>query len=233
MKRMKDLALAMLAVPALVVVLGSSAFGQGLPEVLPTAATNKSDEISIGSPKFLLTNGNSWTCESTSVGEATETGSPNPLGTFHLNFKGCVGETGGIKAKCTGLGDLTTGQILVLGEYHLVYDTGGTELGVAILLLVNSTHFTCANLFLEVVSGEQLCLIKEPYVAKTLHLFVCTQTAGVQSETYLNDSGNTITPKLTVTEGENATPGAAEAATGLILWLNASGANVSTVIMMN
>ena len=233
MRQLKALALALFAVLALAALVASSASAQGLPEVLPTAATNKTDGISIGSPKYELTNGNNVVCESTSIGETTETGSPNPLGLFHINFKGCVGETGGIKAKCTGLGDLTTGQILALGEYHLVYDTGGTELGVALLFLVNSTHFTCANLFLNVVSGEQLCLIKEPYVAKTLHLFVCAQSQGVQSGTYLNDGGTTITPKLTVTEGENATPGMALEGTGLLLWLNGSGSNVSTVIMMN
>lgn len=233
MRQLKVLALALFAVLALTALASSAASAQGLPEVLPTAATNKTDGISIGKPKYELTNGNNVVCEESSNGTTEETESPKPLGTFHITFKGCVGEQGGIKAKCTGLGDLTTGEILALGTYHLVYDTGGTELGVAILFLVNATHFNCAGLFLDVTSGEQVCLIKEPYTAKTLHLFVCEQSKGVQKETYLDDNGNTVTPKLTVTEGENAKPGAAEEATGLILWLNASGQNVSTVIMMN
>jgi hypothetical protein len=234
MKQLKALALALFAVLALAAVVASSASAteQGLPTVLPTAKGNKTDGISIGTPKYVLNNGNNVICEASSVGETEETESPKPLGTFHIKFKGCVGEQGGIKAKCTGLGDLVTGEILSLGTYHLVYDTGGTELGVAILFLVGATHFNCAGLFLNVTSGEQLCLIKEPYVEKTLHLFVCEGSKGVQSETYLNDKAETISPKLIVTEGEGATPSAAEEAVGLILWLDPTGKNVSTIIMM-
>jgi hypothetical protein len=116
---------------------------------------------------------------------------------------------GVLTAKCTGLGEATAGEILVLGEYHFVYDKIDAELMVGILFLWNSTHFTCGGLFLNVVSGEQLCLIISPYTAKTLHEFVCTQTGGVQGGAWFNDAGTEIKPKLTVTESEEAKPGAA------------------------
>jgi hypothetical protein len=71
------------------------------------------------------------------------------------------------------------------------------------------------------VTGEQFCLVKEPYVANTLHEMVCEQAGGVQKETYANNAGTIITPKLVVTEGENGKPGAAIEAKFLALHLNA------------
>jgi hypothetical protein len=136
-------------------------------------------------------------------------------------FKGCVGEEEGLKVKCTGLGDSTTGEILVLGDYHLVYDTNEPELGVAILFIVEPTHFTCLGIFLNIVEGEQVCLLKEPYISKSLHKLVCTGNgAGKQSETWLNDNAETITPKLKVLSEEKTEGEAAYELEALILFLN-------------
>jgi hypothetical protein len=233
MQRFSKFAFALLAVFAVTVAAVSSASAAGLPTANPTSTTSSTDAISLNAPKYILTNGNKIECTTATTGTATETKSPEAAGEFHITFRGCVGEVSGIKAKCTGLGDATEGEILTLGTYKSVYDTKGTELGVGILFEVASTHLTCAGLFLNIITGEQLCLVKEPYVAKTLHEMVCEQASGVQKETYANDAGTIITPKLVVTEGENAKPGAAEEAKALLLHLSGSKANVSTVYVMN
>jgi hypothetical protein len=205
------------------------ATAQALPERLSSTAFS-ADGVSVGAQKYVLSNGNKVECESSS--STSEETAPPRAGLFHIVFKGCVGEVSGIKAKCTGLGDTSTGEVLVLGEYHLVYDTGEPELGVAVLFLVNPTHFTCASLFLNVVEGEEVCLVKEPYVEKTLHQLVCASKGGKQSDTWLNDSGETITPKLSVTEGENSRPEGAWELELLVLWLEAGG-NAHTKIVMS
>ena len=233
MRHVKIVMLTLFAVWALAGLVVASAAAQGLPTASPTNKENTTDDISLTAPTYVLTNGNKLVCETSSTGTSKETGSPAGKGEFHATFKGCTGELSGIKAKCTGLGDANTGEILSLGEYHLVYDTGGTELGVAILSLVASTHFTCAGLFLNVVSGELVCLVKEPYVSKSLHEGVCEQSKGVQKETWLNDSGASITPKLVVTEGEEGKPGAAVEGKALGLTLNAKKESTSTVTVMN
>lgn len=206
----------------------------GLPTVSPSAATNKTDAISISKPTYNLSNGNNVECGTSSVGSSEETKSPAALGSFKINFKECVGHVSGLSAKCTGLSQSTTGEIESTGEYHLVYDTAGTELGVAILFLVATTHFTCAGLFLNIVSGEQACLIKEPYVEKTLAKMVCEQTKnGEQKEIYFNDAGTEVHPKLTVHEGESETAiSASEVAEALLLFLNAKAENVKSLIKM-
>ena len=235
MSRLKVLVLALFAVLALgVLVASSSASAAGLPSVLPTATTNTTDGTNIGVSKYTTSKKTKIECEK-ATGTTEETKSPEALGPFHITFTKCTGEAGGIKGvACTGLGDANSGEILVLGEYHLVYDTGEPELGVAILFLVNSLHFTCLGLILNVVSGEQVCLIKEPYVEKTLHEFTCTPAGeGIQSETYLNDKKEAVTPKLMISENEGTPGTAAEEAKGLILWLNAKKESTKTKIDMS
>lgn len=231
MGRLRLLVLVVFAVlvVGVVWVAGASA-SQGLPTAL-SSATIHSKAVSLNAPVYTLTNGNKVECTTATTGESEETS--EHAGTFHIKFLGCVGELSGAKAKCTGLGDSTTGEILTLGHYDLVYDTGSTELGVAILFLVEPTHFTCLGIFLNVVEGEQVCLILEPYVEKTLHEMVCeSSSGGVQKETYLNDNGETVSPKLTVTEGESTKVNAAESAKALLLWVNASGTNIKVVFHM-
>jgi hypothetical protein len=195
------------------------ASAQGLPSLLPDPEEPViADVTSISEAEYVLTNKNQMKCTTSTVGTLEEESSS--LGSFHMVLKGCLGTTSGISAKCTGLGDGTTGEILSLGTYHLVYDTGGTELGVAALYLQAPTHFTCAGLFLNAISGQLICLIKEPYVEKTLHEVVCTGASGKQTETYLNDSGTTVSPKLSVSEGESGSVEAAWSVKWLLLWLS-------------
>jgi hypothetical protein len=232
MSRFRLLALAVFAVLVVGVVSVAGASAAGLPSALAAGGVKfGSDATSTTAPIYELSNGNKIECTKSTTGTSEEeTGS---TGMYHIKFVGCVGEVSGIKAKCTGLGDSTTGEILVLGKYDLVYDTGGSELGVAILFLVGATHFTCAGLFLNVVEGTQLCLILEPYVEKVLHEMTCIGSGGHQSETLINDNGETVSPLLTVTEGENAKPTANEKAEALLLWLNLSTKeNVKVVVHM-
>jgi hypothetical protein len=122
----------------------------------------------------------------------------------------------------------------MLGTYHLVYDTGGAELGVAILFLLEPVHFTCATELLK-LSGSELCLILKPYMLSTLHEFHCIQTAGVASDRkYLNDKGEEVLAGLTSLENEKTSVASAEEVLALILWVTAlgSGKNVDVLIDM-
>ena len=220
--------LAVLTVSATLMAAASAA--QGLPSALSSnGSAGYSKDVSITAPLYDFTNGNKVECTTSTTGESAQ--ETEHTGNFHGKLIGCVGEVSGIKAKCTGLGDVT-GEILALGKYDLVYDTGGTELGVAVAFLIEPVHFTCAGLFLDVVEGDEVCLILEPYVEKTLHRLMCTGERGKQSETFLNDSAETVTPALAVTEGEGTKIGVDERVEVLLLWLDSSGENVQVVFHM-
>src|SRR5690242_3342022 len=95
---------------------------QGLPLVLPEEAKSKTDGLNVGTPIFKGLSGLKITCSAAS-GNTEEPTAGKALGPMHLTFTGCHGELGTIKSACMGLGDNTSGEILMLGEYHLVYDT--------------------------------------------------------------------------------------------------------------
>jgi hypothetical protein len=217
---------------AMTLLVASSAGAQGLPEASPSSSSNTTNVISLSKPRITTSLNKSILCEESTTGTSEET-SPPRLGRFHIVFRGCVGEESGLKVKCTGLGDSTTGETLMLGEYHLVYDTGGTELGVAILFLVEPVHLTCLGIILNIVEGEQVCLIKEPYVEKSLHEMVCEGSAGVQKETWLNDNGETIKPKLKVISEEKTEGTVALELKALILFLNSKKESTPTKIVMS
>jgi len=241
--RIGKLLVALLAVCVVGVLVASSA-SAALPQVLPETAGKTAASTSTTEAVFETTGKKAVVCK-TATGTSKEAGT-TPLGEFHINFASCTTTVAGIKFTCTGLGD-TSGNILSLGEYHFVYDALGasesTALGIAILFLVTPTHFECAGGFaLVVVEGSELCLVTEPHVAKTLHAFTCTETAGVPTDkVYWNDEGKEVkhgSPPaagewgLTTTENESTTKlGSAEGAGGLILWLNAAKENVSASIM--
>jgi len=111
------------------------------------------------------------------------------LGPFHIDFKECKEPSTG--AKCTGLGE-ATGVILVLGEAHLVVDTQSPSLGAGLLFLVNTVHFSCSIILIE-VSGQVLCLIKPANTKASKFEVVCEETvvgSGDPKETtYWNESG--------------------------------------------
>jgi hypothetical protein len=230
MQRLKVLGLALVAVFALGAVVAATA--GALPLVLPETTGKKSSDSSIGATIYKTVGGKEVKCEKATG--TTEEEAPKPLGPFHITFKECTATEGGLTVKCTGLGDATTGEILTLGTYHLVYDKSSTELPVEILFLVGATHFTCGGIFLIKVEGSESCLIKEPYVAKTLHEFTCTQVKGVSGDpTYFNDEGKEVKSGLTSSTSEAAAEGAAEEAKGLILWLEKESKNVEVTIMMS
>src|SRR5690242_5665217 len=113
-----------------------------------------------------------------------------PLGQFHITLEGCKA----VVAPCTGLGDAKE-IILSLGVYHLVFDTLAVELkdaGIGILFLLEATHFECGGKLL-VVSGEVLCLLKDPNKKEKHFEIVCKKgtNMGDPGETVYWDEGGT------------------------------------------
>jgi hypothetical protein len=134
-------------------------------------------------------------------GQETDT-----LGTFTINFLECKEPALGVK--CTTKGD-SEGVILTKGSFHYVIDTLGATLGangVAILFLPSTTEFECTSLAKLVVTGRLVCLLLEPLVSRSTHLFHCIQTTGVQNETsYYNATGTLITGVFLSTSLNGAT----------------------------
>jgi hypothetical protein len=122
-----------------------------------------------------------------------------PSGLFHIHFKECKGETDGVSAPCTGEGE-ESGAILVLGSYHLVYDTLKallSEAGVAILFLVGTANFSCASGLVSVevrLGGMVLCLILNPTVLTKTFEFHCKAVATGRPEEskYYNAAGTLV-----------------------------------------
>jgi hypothetical protein len=112
-------------------------------------------------------------------GQATDT-----LGTFRISFREC--KVPALDTSCTSAAD-ASGVILTNGTYHFVVDTLGATLGangVAILFLPEITKFECdGGLTKFEIKGRLLCLLLEPLVVRTTHLFHCIQTGGKQNET--------------------------------------------------
>jgi hypothetical protein len=218
--------------PLLDVGVVVAATASALPQVLPETSGKSSEAISTAEPKLVTLGGSVITCVK-AKGTTTETGS-TPLGLFHITFEKCTTVAGGVTVPCTGLGDATSGEILTLGEYHLVYDKNSVELPVAILFLIEHVHFTCGGIVLVLVLGSELCLILEPYVLKTLHEFHCIQSGGDPTDTkYLTDTtGVEATSGLKCSTSEGAEESCAELALALILW-RLNNANVDVLIMMS
>jgi len=244
MTGLKLLGLVWLAVFVVGVSVVSSA-SAALPQVLPETEGKMVAATSTSAVIFETTGGKKIACEKAS-GTSKEAGK-TPLGEFHSNFEKCTTTVAGIKFTCTGLGDVS-GNVLLLGEYHFVYDALGASetnaLGIALLLLISQTHFECAGGFALVkVEGSEMCLVTEPHVAKTLHAVSCkiSTTAGVpEDKVYWNDEGKEVkhgSPPaagewgMIMSENEGTAIGSAEGGSGLILWLNAAKENVSASIM--
>lgn len=213
----------------------------GLPElekygILPTFKEQEvlttANEVRPGAPIVLPGTKENWTgesgkytletlskskveCEkSKAEGTIEET---KPLGLFHITLESC--KSSGVS--CTGLGD-KSGEILVLGTYHLVFDKLGallSEAGVGILFLLEHVHFTCV-IVLVLVLGEVLCLIK-PVNSKTKHFEIkCDQKVGDPEETvYWNSKGAEVKLKeaLLTSKDDKAYEGSGQSTTALIL----------------
>lgn len=115
-----------------------------------------------------------------------------PLGTFHISLKECSTTILGIKVTCSGLRDATS-IVLVLGTYHLVFDTLAPLNSATLLLISPEVHFSCSTTLL-LVKGNMLCLDVEPTKRAFTHEFKCqTVVAGDSEETkYFNDAGTQV-----------------------------------------
>jgi len=212
MKALRLLGL-LVGVFAVMSVMASPAFA--LPEGLPKQnLTGKN----VGKATFETGAGAQTICE-TASGEATP--STDALGLFHIHFETCSTNLGGV---CTGLGDAA--GILVLGEYHIVWDTL-TTLGVAILFLPEHVHWTCNPLginTLVLALGSVICLILTPTTANVTHEFHCTRTAtkGEQAELhYWNDAGVEQLANLKASTNEGVEERASELALGTLTGVSA------------
>jgi hypothetical protein len=221
MRRLKLLGVACAAAFVLASLASASASAFVLPDILGVEATSFTTLSDAANPLFETLAKNKVECEDWH-GEGTVEASKT-LGLFHIDFLGhCKATLGGIKASCTGLGDLPE-TILVLGKWHTVVDTKvGETLGAAILLLLEPVHFSCSIVLVK-VSGSILCLILEPLTAAKVHLFHCTQTGGTANEKkYINDEGVEVgVEPLVASNNEGAPEEAGESALGTIEFKNA------------
>ncbi len=213
MQRLKILGVALMAVFALSAVVSATA-SAALPVVLPeTAETWKGTS---GSGTLETLKGTQIVCK-----EATSEGTieaKKPLGLFHIDLHGC--SSSGVE--CMSLGDKNE-TILVLGSYHIVFDSL-KPLGTAILFLLEPVHNECPlGGSLLILEGEVLCLIK-PIEVLTKHLeIVCDDTKGDPSETvYWGEKGEEIKIKegLKTIKNEKTTEASGESTTSLILTTN-------------
>jgi hypothetical protein len=220
MQRLKILGVALMAVFALGAFVSATASAAVL--VLPEKEETWKGESGKGSLE-VLKGAATIVCQkdkSEGIFEATK-----PLGTFHIDFEGCKASI----AACTGLGEAKE-VILTLGTTHLVFDTLAAKLaedGVAVLFLVEPTHFEClGKLF--VVEGQLLCLIK-PVEKLAKHFeIVCSKgkESGDPGElTYWNEEGKEVkineeTGGLLTKENEGKGVMSGENTTALILTTN-------------
>jgi len=119
-----------------------------------------------------------------------------PLGPFHILFgDGCTTNLGGT---CTGLGSVS-GNILMLGSLHLVFDTLGAVLsqaGVAALFLLQRVHYECTVAGIEkliLVLGKVLCLLSPVNTLIRKYTVSCLGTGGDPKEVrYWNEGGTQV-----------------------------------------
>lgn len=91
-------------------------------------------------------------------------------------------------------------MILILGSWHLVYDTLSANLsadGLAILYLLGAVHFTCKFGTIEaliVLTGMILCLIPKTEPASKVFEYKCEQTSTHKpTDThYYNEAGTLV-----------------------------------------
>jgi hypothetical protein len=216
MKHLKRYGLvALTAGLALATAGASSASALALPEILPLSTlerdwTGGSDssptQIELLNASFNIS------CKQMPTTAAEFAG--KPLGPIHIEFKECKSS---MAVACTGLGD-AAGVILVLGQWHLVFDKISGELLPAKLFLFETIHFSCAALVLVIVTGELVCLDLEATVSKTTHLYHCIvegsgSTERQQDKAYFNETGQSVPAELACSINEAA------AAPCFALWL--------------
>ena len=190
-----------IAVVASLAGLGATAMAAELLENLPEVKRSAVSE-SIGTITYVNL-GETLRFECASVtGTGEETVSKPPEGTFHVTIKGCKTTISGLTVKCTGLGDATAGEILLLGTWKLVFDRNPlTEsLTTALLFNVEPTHFVCGGFALVVTEGTELCLHLNPLALAPTHEFHCIVLKGGDREDkqyWLADGSGPLSPTLT------------------------------------
>ena len=195
MQRFKILGLVLMAVFALSAVVSATASAE-LPVILTkakvVAGAVKFKGTNTTTTKLVKLNGSEVSCSGNTVEGEFE--AKKPLGLFHIHFTGCKGP---LATTCTGLSD-AAGTILALGTIHIVYDKlgTGTELGAAVLFLIELLHFSC-SIVLILVKGELLCLITPINKLATVFTTKCEQEkAGDPKEVvYWNDEGKEVNIK--------------------------------------
>lgn len=188
MQRLKILGLALIAAFALGAVVSAAASAEV--KVLPEEAVTFKG-LTAKTTTLEKLNGKNVTCGETHAEGEIE--AKKPLGLFHIHFLKCKGL--GL-LPCTGLGDKEE-QILVLGTFHLVFDTlvagNLTQAGVGVLFLLEHVHFTCGGLILVLVLGEVLCLIKPVNIKAKKSTIACEQNKGDPGEiVYWNEAGTEV-----------------------------------------
>jgi hypothetical protein len=222
MKQLKLVLLACLALFVLTGVFVSSASAGLLPEILPLVeGRNFTDENDGAPPQLVSTEEKTAPIECTG---ATSTGTEEakkPLGSYHITFKGCKTEEGGLKVSCNSEGDAKE-VILNLGTWHLVFDQEKPELLTATLFLPEHTTIICAGFVKILVLGMVLCLDLPLLADKRHFLFHCTQKGGVADEKlYFNAgdvAGDNGKVKLECKKGAGVYLECAELALGLVLY---------------
>jgi hypothetical protein len=180
-----------------------------LPKNLPEKARSYTG-VGVGVSKFEV---ESETILRIECEKATGTGEEKAgeaAGPFHITFTGCGGTIGIVKSKCTGLGDKTTGEILLLGTARLVFDELTPALKTAELFTLEPVHFECeSGATLIKVEGTELCLHLNPTTKSTKHEFHCVEEKGLNREDtgWFNSAGEkqAFGLKQSVNEG-TATP---------------------------
>jgi hypothetical protein len=192
MRRLLLLSSAVIAIGGLLAAaLSTCAFALTLPEILPTSVTELPlTGESEGTVSLVTTGGTQVACER-AIGTGTQEPG-KPLGLFHTEFKGCRSNS----VTCTGLGD-PAGVVLVLGQWHLVFDQKTPELLVAILLLPEPVHMTCSALVLVEMKGDEVCLALKATEKAFTHSDHCIQNEGIASDKhYFNTAGEEVAVKL-------------------------------------
>lgn len=161
------------------------------PVILPTLTAEEKWTGESGKDTLeVLKNAFSVVCQKDKSEGTIETS--KPLGLFHIDFEGCKAAV----VACTGLGEAKE-VILLLGTYHLVFDTLGAKLseaGVGILFLFEPAHFECTGKLVG-VEGQLLCLIKNPNEKAKHFEIVCKKgkETGDPGETvYWNEEGKEV-----------------------------------------
>jgi hypothetical protein len=185
MRQVKILAVSAMAILSLSALIVSTASAIPAPSVLPAEAVTFT--ATGGKGTLATLSGTTVECKKQTSEGSLAAGVL--LGPVHIMFSECSSSLG---STCTGLGE-TSGTILVLGEFHIVALELGTVLDPALLILVNSVHFSCSIILVE-TKGEVVCKTNNGNVKTKTYTLKCEQTsAGDPAVTsYFNEKGEEV-----------------------------------------